>query len=245
MSIRPTVLAAWRNYTDPLEGVWASPYFDTKRLITTAAGVLADPIERCLALDWRIGNKVATTAQVRDDFKTLKDMATAMSNEELRKWTAGRQAPYTSIRLRAETIDTLVLARVHANADYLIEHYFPDFGEWSADSQLGTLSLAWAIGAGFTLTNPPRTEFVAAARVRNWEVAKVHARLRTAGNAGVVARNAQQDICFANAMVVDMRDLDPAWLWWPNRTPPDADLHTLALKALELGIARESKPPQS
>jgi len=244
-ALRPTVEAAWRNFNESLEGVYSCPYFDVRRLITTAVGVLCDPVERCLTLDWRTGDQAATAAQVRDDFQTLKDMANGMSDAEVRKWTAERQAPYTSIRLRAETIDALVTRRLLANVDYLVEHYFADFASWPADAQMGTLSLCWAVGAGLTLTNPPRTGFVESAKAHNWAMAKVHARLRTSNNAGVIGRNTKQDLCFDNAALVDARRLDPSWLWWPNRTPESETLKTVALKALELGIARTTKPPQS
>jgi len=40
--------------------------------------------------------------------------------------------------------------------------------------------------------------------------------------------------------------LDPAALWWPNVAPREDTLHTLAVKALDLGIARDSvaAPPE-
>lgn len=244
-ALRPTVEAAWRSYNEDLEGVFSCPYFDIRRLITTAIGVLVDPVERCLTLDWRIGDKAATPAQIRDDFKTLKDMAERMTDAELKRWPAARQAPYTSIRLRAETINDLVRKRLHANVDYIVQHYFPDFAEWPADAQMGTLSLVWGVGAGLTLTSPPRTMFVDSCRARNWALAKVHARMRTDNNPGVIDRNAKQDICFDNAALVDARRLDPSWLWWPNKTPESDSLKTVALKAVELGIARETKPPKA
>ncbi len=238
--MKPNVEHVFTQFTDGLEGTFASPYSDVKRLLTTGRGHLIDPIERALPLEWYIGNRRASETEVRDDWHMIKDRAMRMSDEDLQRWTAFEQAPLTSIRLRAEFIDALTVRQLRANYAYIEAHLMPGIGEFPADALLGVMSLAWALGAGFDKTNPPRTEFVAACNAGNWTVAGAHARLRESGNKGVVARNKQQDLCFSNATTVKARGLDPAALWWPNACPKDDTLKTLAVKAVELGIAKDS-----
>jgi hypothetical protein len=238
--VRSNVEHIFPQFSGALEGTFACPYSDVRRLITTARGALIDPVERALPLEWYIGDRRATEEEIRNDWRTIKDQALRMSDAKLQHWTATEQAPLTSIRLRAEFIDALTLRQLRANYAYIEAHLMPGIGEFPADAQLGVSSLAWALGAGFDKVVPPRTEFVAACNAGNWLVAGAHARLRESGNAGVVARNKQQDLCFSNAATVKVRGLDPAALWWPNACPKEDSLKTLAVKALELGLAKDS-----
>lgn len=234
--IRPNVAQLWTAYNEDLEGVFSSPYCDVRGLITTAMGCLIDPFHLALALPWVIGERFATEAEIGDDWEMLKGR-----KSELSHWQASKQAPLTSIRLRAEAIEVLVQRRLAANVAHIEAHLMPGFKEFPADSQMGILSLAWAIGAGFDKAKPPRPEFVAACNAGDWISAKVYAKLRESNNAGVVQRNRKQEICFDNAQTVRDRGLDPAALWWPNVCPKEDSLHTLAVRALELGIARDDK----
>lgn len=240
--MRANVERIFTQFTS-IEGYFLSPYSDVKRLITTARGALIDPIERCLALEWWIGDRRATEAEVRNDWHVLKDLALQMSDSKLQHWTASEQAHLTSIRLNPEYIEALTMRQLRANYAYIEAHLMPGIGGFPADAQLGVMSLAWALGAGFDKANPPRTEFVAACNAGNWIAAGAHARLRESGNAGVVVRNKQQDLCFSNAATVKARGLDPAALWWPNVCPKEDTLKTLAVKAMELGIAHPTQGP--
>ncbi len=237
--MRPNVEHIFPQFSS-IEGNFANPYSDVRRLITTGRGHLIDPIERALPLEWWIGDRRATEAEVRNDWHIIKDQALRMSDAKLQQWTAGEQAHLTSIRLRSEFIDALTLRQLRANYAYIEAHLMPGIGGFPADAQLGVMSLAWALGAGFDKVVPPRTEFVTACNGGNWIAAGAHARLREAGNAGVIVRNKQQDLCFSNAATVKARGLDPAALWWPNVCPKEDTLQTLAVKAVELGIAKDS-----
>lgn len=220
--------------------MFLNPYSDVKRLITTGAGILIDPLGLCLSHEWWIGERRATLVEVAEDWNALKTRANAMTTAELLRWTASAQAPLTSIRLKADYAAALTLKRARLNFDYITKHLIPRLESAPADAQLGVLLLSWAVGAGFDKTNPPRTDFVDACNAEDWLLAAAHARLREAGNPGVVARNRHQDRCFANAATVKARGLDPAALWWPNVCPKDDTLKTVATKALELGIAKSS-----
>lgn len=232
------------SFTQDLEGLFLSPYSDVKRLITTSTGILIDPIERAFKLEWWIGDRRATDEEVANDWNELKRRALRMSDADLKKWTARMQAPLTSIRLRQDYNDRLTLNRLRGNYAYVVEHLLPDLPNAPADAILGTMSLAWAVGAGFDRTTPPRLAFIQAARAGEWLAAGAAARLREENNAGVIPRNVHQVLCFANAATVARRGLDRAALWWPNKCPVDDSLHTLAVKAVELGIAKTSMPPR-
>jgi GH24 family phage-related lysozyme (muramidase) len=214
----------WRQFSDPLEGVCLFPYLDIKRLCTTATGVLIKTIEHTLKLPWTIDGRSATEAEVRADFDALH------ANPDAHRWVASKQAKLTRIRLTEETADKLVTQRLNANVEYMRTKLFP--GVWDdlgADSQLGLCSLAWAIGAGFNQTRPA---LVAAVNRRDWLAVKSHAHIKETNNVGVVPRNRQQELLFDNALTVQERDLDPSWLWWPNRCPQDSTLREEAIKAL-------------
>jgi hypothetical protein len=236
--IRQNVEHIFPQYSSELEGVFTSPYCDVRRLVSAGVGFLCDPIERCIVLDWWIGDRRATISEITNDWHALKDRALRMTDEQMQHWTAQMQAPLTSIRLKQEAIERLTIQKLHANYDYIEKHLIPSIGSAPADAQLGAMSLAWAVGAGFDMTNPPRTEFVKAFEAGDWQSAKAHARLRETGNRGVTDRNRRQELCFDNATTVVARGLDPAALWWPNACPKEDSLHTLAVHALELGIAR-------
>lgn len=238
--MRSNVAHLFPQVTAELEGVFTSPYSDVKRLITTGAGILIDPIERCLKLEWWIGDRRATEAEVRGDWAEIKERARAMSDDDLQHWTATMQAPLTNIRLKADYVDALTLRRAHLNFDYIVKHLIPGLVDAPADAQMGALLLSWAVGAGFDKTTPPRTEFVEACNAGDWLAAAAGARLREEGNRGVIPRNKHMMLCFSNAATVTARQLDPAALWWPNVCPKEDSLKTVAIKALELGLAKDS-----
>lgn len=244
MTLRKSVETLFPGYTIGLEGSVSFMYSDVKRLITTAQGILCDPVERALQLEWWISGRRATEAEVHNDWNALKTRARAMADEDLQRWTAKMQAPLSSVRLTQDYMDALILKRLRGNYDYVVKHLIPGLADAPADAQLGTMSLAWGVGAAFDKTKPPRTEFIAAARAGDWLAAGAAARMREAGNRGVIDRNKHQDRCFANAATVVARDLDRDALWWPNKCPTEDSLKTLAIKALDLGLAKMSVPPE-
>ncbi len=238
--IRANVERIFTQYTEDLEACFMSLYSDVRRLVTTGRGFLVDPIDRALALEWWIGDRRATDREVIDDWHAIKDRALKMTDQEIQHWTGRMQAPLTNIRLKSDYVDKLTIKKLRANFDYVEAHLIHGLSDAPADAQLACMSLAWAVGAGFDRTNPPRTEFVAAFNASNWLTAGAHARLRESNNKGVIERNRRQDLCFQNAETVRARDLDPAALWWPNACPKEDTLRTLAVKAIALGIAKES-----
>lgn len=236
--MNPSVEAVWMPFNSDLEGVFRSPYLDINGDVTVAIGCLCDPLHRALTLPWKIEGRPATQEEIARDWQALK------SRPNLAEWRADKQAVLTSIRLDDDDVTALVRRRLQANYDYLRTHLMPRIDSFPADAQLGILSVAWGIGAAFDRARPPRPQLVLACNAEDWVAAKVHARLRESRNPGVVLRNRRQELCFDNAATIREHGLNPQWLWYPNRAR-DTDLKTLALKAVELGIARDSVPPKN
>ncbi len=212
-TIRSAVRAVFRAYSEKLEGRTRNLYADVKGLPTVSVGCMLPTVEVALTLDWRIADRKATPVEVRDDYATIA--AIGKNNR-----TAASQAALTSIRLSDDSVDALLWGRLGANAEWLRGNLFPGFAEFSADAQLGILSTAWAIGCDFRHTKPPRPALVEAIRVGDWLAAKVHSKLREAGNPGVADRNRHQERCFDNAATVAEHGLDPAVLNWPALVIP-------------------------
>lgn len=229
--MRPTARAVVRPLSEQLEGRTRNPYADVKGLVTVSVGCLIEPIELALKLPWEIDGRAATEAEIRADWNTVNELPTKWGDKP---WTAKRQEPYTRIRLSDAGVDQLMAKRLDANIAYLKTRLFTEWDTYPADAQLAIMLTAWALGAGFDKTKPPRHALVAAIRSRDWLAAKVHAHIDTAGNAGVLERNRAIELCFDNATTSEERGLDPAWLWWPRACPRESTLREEAVKALGL-----------
>lgn len=232
--MRPHVVQIWLAFNGELEGRFPHLYIDRRRLVTTGVGNLCEPEQLALRLPWMLGDRRATIEEVLADWHTINGL-----EDKLWNTVAAHQAQYTRVRLTEAAIDALVLRQLMANIEYAREHYLPMWDSLPSDAQLALASAMWALGAGLDKTRPA---LVRNANQGNWLACKHHAHLEEQGNPGVAPRNRRQEICFENAQTVKERGLDPSWLWWPNSTPRDVDLKTLATRALELGIARGSEP---
>lgn len=215
--IRPAVLDVWHAFSEPLEGRVHSMYLDVLGLVTTGVGNLIDTAEQAAALPWhheRTGAP-ATKDEVIAAWRTLK------ARKELSRLHWKYAAALNDLRLSDGAIDALVSAKLAANAVHLQSKYFRDFASWPADAQLGTLSMAWALGAGFPNTFK---NFTRCANVPNWLDAKACCIIRSTGNPGVVPRNRANERCFDNAHTVHVHGLDPAELHWPAQLLPPVDI---------------------
>lgn len=213
--MRPAVAEAFPAYSVRHEGSTLYLYADIRGLVTSSVGVLLDPIELALRLDWRIDDRAATQAEIRDDWQAIKALGASGSR------TAKSQAGLTSIRLTQSGSDALVRRRLEANVAY-IRKFLHNWDDAPVDAQLGTASLCWAIGAGLDKTRPA---FVAAFNAGDWLMCKQHARIRSDNNPGVVGRNRDQERCFDNATTVAEHQLDPSALHWPALVLPPVDVH--------------------
>lgn len=231
--MRAHVEQIWPAFNEDLEGIFDFMYVDIKRLVSTGMGIMIEPVELALRLEWMMGDRRATVEEVVHDWNEINSR-----EEELWNVFAPNQAKYTRVRLTEDGVRRATKERLDVNIAY-VKRFFPNWDLWPSDAQLGTASLFWGLGAGLDKTRPA---FVRAANRNDWVTAKMHAQYNDTGNESLKKRNRKQALCFDNAQTVMDRNLDPVLLFWPNRAPKDDSLHTTALKALELGIGRDPNP---
>lgn len=209
--IKPYVLAAWHEFSEPFEGRVHWMYLDVFGLVTTAVGVLIDSPAGAASLPWvrADGLVLATDAEIEAEWHRVKSMPPGLHFRQYRG----------SLRMTDDAINYIVMSRLHNNARR-IARQLPDFPTWPADAQLGALSRAWAAGAD--LAKWPKHR--AACERRDWIEAGRESVLRhgldtpqtSDDNPGVVPRNEAQLVAFRNAAIVERDRLDPARLWWPR-----------------------------
>jgi hypothetical protein len=178
-------------FTNRFEGTVPWMYLDVKGLVTVGIGNLIDPVAAALALPFV--HKEAGVPASRDDI--AREWTNIKSNPTLAQKGHRACEAITDLRLQPDSITELVLAKLDANEQILLQS-FPDYESWPADAQLGTLSMAWALGPAF-----PNTwkNFRAAAQAADFTTCVTQCRIQEAGNPGVIGRNAADRGLFRNA----------------------------------------------
>lgn len=240
----PSVAEAFPRVTKPLEGCVLWPYLDVFGLATVGYGCLVDSVPAFEAVDWTttLGTKPNAAYEINQRMN-LRSRPKAL---HFKLYESS-----TSLRLTQDASDALLDARANEFAAYMAAHYFADWDTWPADAQLAWMLIAWACGPGCP------TEFKTAAALaehRQWDAMRKWAKINpgkpgTAGwNPGVVPRNAQIDLCLANAAAIDNADgyATPA-LYWPGHvldspktiadTMPAAALAAIALASYDVNAA--------
>lgn len=156
-------------------------YLDCKGLVTTGIGCLIDPVGAALGLPWQhqYENRPATESEIAAEWNLIK------GRQDLAKFHYNYAGKLCSLQLTGEGVSQLATTRLGQN-ETLIKAKIPLWDNWPADAQLATMSMAWAMGAGFTKTF---TNWLAAARAGNFEGCAADCEMRTAGNPGLVPRN--------------------------------------------------------
>jgi GH24 family phage-related lysozyme (muramidase) len=230
-----SVAAAFVRFSSPLEGVFRSMYLDVRGLVTTAIGVLIDPVGLALQLPWkRPDGSLATADEIRAEWLSLK------ARQDLRNTIAAKQAKATTLRLSDEDVQAITRARLLGNERFLVND-FPKFASMPADAQLCILSMAWALGAGFADTFK---SFAKAANACDWVTAKAHCKIRTASNPGILERNRANELCLDNAATVIENDMPRDELHWPNIAQPKKATAQRS-EATEESLRREALKAQS
>lgn len=202
------VVDRWHEFSEPLEGRVHSMYLDVKGLVTTGVGNLIDPVGAALRLPWKHPDGTAATdSEIRDQWLTLK------GQQELKKLHWKYAAKVTTLRLTDQDIDALVVNKLFENEKALRKAY-PNWDDFPADAQLGCLSMAWAVGAGFPAIFKNFSGF---AVKQDWVAAKVCCKIKTDNNPGVIPRNRNNELCFDNAATVMQYGLDRSRLHWPKK----------------------------
>ena len=215
--MRASVRAAFLAFTEPLEGKVRHFYADVKGYVTIAIGNLVDdtvneyPPESALALPMRWSDgRPATRADIREDWLRLKRDKLAAA----KGWP--RASQITNLRLTEEDVNALVFRKLDSN-DVELRKQYPDFEEWSADAQLATISMAWAMGPHFGVPGPRRFPKLAAAlRARDFATAAKECFMTETGNPGLAPRNLANRVLYTNAAIVERDGHSPAVLWWPR-----------------------------
>lgn len=226
----------YHAFSAPLEGRVATMYCDCLGLITTGVGNLINTLPQALALPWLLadGSK-ADQADVANDWHKLHDNARYYAKYAWRVY-----AKLMLCHLSDAAIDDLCERQLASN-EAIIKKRFPDFDTYPADAQLAMHSMAWAVGAGFTVKFPNLARCIDR---QDWEAAVGACKIREEGNPGVVPRNAKNRFCFHNAALVKAEGLGTSELYWPAVVPSlnaqaataaqaDADLQQAAWHALQ------------
>lgn len=225
-----SVMDAFVPFSSPLEGVCKNLYADVKGLLTTAIGCLVDPMQMALMLPWVMPDgSPASQVEIARQWAAFKAQPGLKDYPALSKTVLGA----TTMRLTDDGVLRLVSQRLLAN-EAVLRGYFPNWDRFPADAQLACCSMAWAVGAGY-----PHTfgNFRAAANAQNWTSAMAACDIQTAGNAGIIPRNAANKLCLANAAAVVAQNLPLDVLHWPGTTP-DASQRDQALRTeAELALA--------
>lgn len=184
--LSPAVRDGFRAFTVQFENDVPTMYQDILGLVTVGDGNLIDPMREALRLTWyKPDGTVASVAEVIADWHRVKSMTKAMV------WRR-YQSP-ACLHLSEDGIAALVLARLDANAE-ILAHTFPEFAMFHEAAQTAILSMAWAMGAGFTAKWP---HFSAAVRAQNWTACAANDEIHSAvdaargipANPGVIPRN--------------------------------------------------------
>jgi len=214
--MHPSVVANWRTFNEPFEGVVSFMYQDVKGLITIGMGNLIDPIGAALGLPFRKRNKKgvanpgtpATRAEIEAEWKLIK------SKPELAKKGHRACDPLCTLELDAAAIDRLIAAKLSSNESFLKHQpWFKDFDRWPADAQMGLLSMAWAMGPGFGAKWP---RFRSACQRQDFadtkDSAAENCKMSEAGNPGVIPRNRADKKLFENAAAVIAGEADHIYM---------------------------------
>jgi GH24 family phage-related lysozyme (muramidase) len=205
--MRDSVAAEVTKFQTRFEGALNFMYSDVKGLVTTGVGNLIDPIGAALGLPWKQNsdNSLASQQQIADEWNNVK------SRTDLDPKGGGAFRSITTLHLDQADIDALVNHQASSN-EALLREAFPDWDNMPADGQLGILSMAWMMGAGFPRMFP---KFTAAVNAKDWATAA--AQSTVAGN--YASRNAANKLLFQNADKVQRGNGDFETLFWPVEAP--------------------------
>jgi len=211
--VKPSVLDFFVEFTAPLEGTVFSLYADVKNLITVGIGNLVDaspaisPWLPAIGLPFvHPGGALATTTEITRAWLAVKGDPKSATHG----WSYAAMIPGNEIRMTAAGVAELVRGKLRANDASLLGRY-PDWESYPADAQLAIHSLAWACGPAYRF---PALD--AALKAREFDECAVHIKMNTAGNPGLVPRNANNRTLMMNAMFVESLGLDADALYFPR-----------------------------
>jgi GH24 family phage-related lysozyme (muramidase) len=207
-----SVRSSFLSFTTRFEGHVSYMYLDIKGLVTIGVGNLIDPMNLALGLPFvhKSDASAATQEEIQSDWQAVKDRTDlAHAKNYLQQFDA-----LTTLKLTDDGINQLVQAKLDAmEAGLKHTAEFADLEDWPADAQLGLLSMAWGMGAGF---GPGFPKFRAACAAKDWDTAAAESRIDDTNNPGVTPRNAANHTLFTNAAQVSVQGFDYATLYYPS-----------------------------
>lgn len=242
--MRASVRAGFVPFTAPLEGVTSWAYCDVRGLVTTAIGVLIDPVSTAVHLPWRRKDGTpATTSEVVAEWQRVK------ARQDWRLRGGGIYKSVATLHLDDDGIAEAVNGKL-VTFDMHMSARFSDWEARPADAQLFALSMAWALGGAWPRIFP---KCAAAFEAGDYEAAAIHCAISTDGNPGVKPRNVENRKLLKNAAVVAAHGLDASVLYWPRdasamvaETLPDLPAAPSEPTILaELPRLHDDEPPES
>jgi hypothetical protein len=215
--MRPAVLAAFVDHTIPLEGVCYCLYADVKSLVTTAIGLLVDPVSMALGLPLKHPDgRPATRAEIASEWQRVKDgscgsypsctWGTSRTCFAHLGWRAADKA--TKLRLTRADVDKLTQDKMRTMWRVIASRW-PNADSWPCDAQMAVLSWAWGVGP-----HARWPMFDAALRAGDFAVAALHVQMKGAGT--IPKRNKGNQVMLRNAAIVQRTALDPEVLYYPR-----------------------------
>jgi hypothetical protein len=182
------VIDFFPEFSKKLEGCVYHMYLDCIGKVTTGIGCLIDPVELARPVPWVLKGTTtrATPQQIHAEWALIK------SRQDLAKYHYSYAGKLCNLRLTEEGVDQLLAARMKLFETDLKKE-FPEWDIWPADAQLGVMSMAWAMGSGFTHTFK---NFTNACKQHQWLLASDFCHINEKNNVGIIPRNKLNKMLF-------------------------------------------------
>lgn len=224
--MRASVTSNWITDNTPLEGFLPYMYTDSLGFVTTGMGNEIDSVAQAASLPWKNPDGSATSySDVAAQWQAVKEAYPGVQSVNCENLTTARITRGDIVGLVTETL---------SQHEKILTRYFPGFGSWPADGQMGLLFMSWAMGPGFPPSFPA---FSAALNESPPNFAKVVAsgQYEFRGS-GVAARIADVKKLLQNAADVTAKGLDPETLFYPEVVGSFSIVRLGELAALGVGL---------
>lgn len=218
--MRESVRSAFYDFSARYEGAIAWLYQDVLGLVSIGVGILADPLSLCIGLPLvKPDGTMATKSEIAVEWQRIKNLPPNGKGQTAAQLGHIYAHPYTTLRLTSEGLRSTLGVKMQLNEN-LIAKAFPDFGDWPADAQLATHSMAWACGAACWHLWP---KLSAALHAEDFTTAAVECFMpaQDTGNPGLRPRNVANRTLYRNAARVALDGMDPDVLYYPRDLASD------------------------
>jgi GH24 family phage-related lysozyme (muramidase) len=195
--MKQAALDAFPDFTERLEGKVPTMYRDILGLVTVGYGCLIDPVGLAVIQPFvhRETKLPASRSEIAAEWNTVK----AHANPKLH-WKYA--AKLCNLEMTLTGMIDLLENRL-ALFESQLKGVFPDWDQWPADAQFATMSMSWAMGAGFT---KKFTTWTKCALAQSWLGCAKQCLMRTAGNPGLIPRNKANVRLFTAAAATENPD---------------------------------------